>query len=236
MYPTNTAAGPPAQVASSPPLSHDFAVKDELDSPTYPAQEPEHAAVRQGQEAWQRLRNNSTWQDWKKVGAAHVIGRTTAMRDAHTNKPKGRNYNAAFSAWQKKFGFETLDKGDRNRLFDAMDHVAEIDLWLQRLEAPERLRLNHPSTVWRRWKAASNAEKNNPGQKVSPIQKLKDTVVILQEENGRMKREIERGGGDLWTPEDRPRDIAKVIVSKLAKAKAEKVAREILNALKAGSP
>ena len=47
---------------------------------------------------------------WKAVGKAHVIGQATAMRDAHVNKPKGRSYNAAFSAWARKFGFEGLDK------------------------------------------------------------------------------------------------------------------------------
>ena len=71
----------------------------ELDNPTDPtpqstAEPVEHAVVRQGQEAWRRLRDNSTWEDWKKVGAAHVISRTTAMRDGHINKPKGRSYNA----------------------------------------------------------------------------------------------------------------------------------------------
>jgi len=47
-----------------------------------------------------------------------------------------------------------------------------------------------------------------------------------------MKREIDRGGGDLWTVDDRPQDIACVILGKLSKTKAEKVAREILTALK----
>jgi hypothetical protein len=68
--------------------------------------------------------------------------------------------------------------------------------------------------------------------KPSAMQKLKDSVAALSEENDRMKREIERGGGDLWCPEDRPRDIANVIVAKLTRAKAEKVAREILSVLK----
>ena len=31
---------------------------------------------------------------------------------------------------------------------------------------------------------------------------------------GRMRREIEIGGGDLWSAEDRPKDIAKIIVKK----------------------
>ena len=72
----------------------------------------------------------------------------------------------------------------------------------------------------------------NSPQKVSAVQKLKDSLVNLQEENDRMRREIERGGGDLWSADDRPKDIARIIVDKLTKAKAERVAREILNALK----
>jgi hypothetical protein len=50
-----------------------------------------------------------------------------------------------------------------------------------------------------------------------------------------MRREIAQGGGDLWSPEDRPQDIAKVIVGKLTKSKAEKVAREILKILSGAS-
>jgi hypothetical protein len=202
---------------------------DRLDGPTETI-EPEIAAVHNGQQAWLRLRNNSTWEDWKVVGAAHLIGRTTAMREAHTNKPEGRGYNAAFAAWARKFGFAELDKGDRCRLFQVMDRLGEIEAWLKELTPIDRLRLNHPATVLRRWKAATNEKTSK--QRVSSVQKLKDSLINLQDENDRMKREIERGGGDLWSSDDRPRDIARVILGKLSKTKAEKVAREILNALK----
>jgi hypothetical protein len=204
----------------------------ELDNPVQP--EPIDDTVRKGQDAWQRLKSNPTWQDWRAVGKAHVIGRAAAMRDGHVNKPKGRSYNAAFSAWQKKFGFQDLDSGDRTRLFQVMDHLKEIDAWLQKLPESERLRLNHPSSVLRKWKAATAKGKADPNAppKVSPAQKLKDSLINLQEENDRMKREIARGGGDLWSADDRPKHIARVILSKLSKSKAEKVAREILNALK----
>src|SRR5262245_49049130 len=100
-------------------------VGDELAKPTHPSTR-EDTPVRHGREAWYRLRSNSTWVDWVAVGAAHVIGRSAAMRDAHTNTPKGRGYNAAFIVWQKKFGFEALDKGDRARLFEVMNHLKEI--------------------------------------------------------------------------------------------------------------
>ena len=206
----------------------DASVSDELDNPTHPDESPEIAAIRHGQEAWCRLRAGSTWTDWVAVGTAHVIGRTTAMRDGHINKPNGRSYNAAFSAWQKRFGFEGFDKGDRSRLFDVMDHLKEIDDWLRKLPEPERLRLNHPSSVWRRWKAATAAPKPDTESKTSPYKKLQAEHMALIEERDRYKREVDRGGGDLWSAEDRAQDIARVILGKLTKRKAETVACAIL--------
>ena len=199
---------------------------DELDQSSSKSEEPEQAAIREGREAWRRV--CTSWNDWKKVGAAFVIGRTTAMRDAHTNVPKGRGYNAALRAWQKKHGFEGLDDtGDQTRLFRCMEHLAEIELWLAKPEN-KRLRLNHPSAIWRRWHASLKPPVPDGEKPLSHLEKLNNSIAALQEENDRLMR----AGGDLWTPEDRPKDIARIIVGKLSKAKAEKVAREILAALR----
>ena len=191
----------------------------------------EDTVIHRGKEAWHRLRTHTTFEDWKAVGKACSIGQATAMRDAHANKPKGRGYNAAISAWDKKHGFVDLDKGVRSRLLDVMSHLAGIEAELAKLSDTKRQELNHPNAVWRFWKRVTKPTSTE--QRTSPVQKLKDSIVALQEQNDRMQREIERGGGDLWTPEDRPKDIAKIILGKLTKAKAEKVAREIFAALKA---
>jgi hypothetical protein len=169
------------------------AVEVELDNPTLAAEPPVPVVVRQGQEAWQRLSRHSTWEDWKQVGAALVVGRAEAMRDGHVNKPKGRSYNAAISAFLKKFGFNGLDKADRSRLLDVMDHQSEVEGWLSKLESKERQRLNHPASVCRPWKASLVVPDPNAPPKVSPVQKLKDSLIDLQEENYRMKRALERG-------------------------------------------
>ena len=99
---------------------------DELDYPTHPAESPEIAAIRRGQEAWRRLRAGSTWADWVAVGMAHVIGRSTAMRDGHINKPKGRSYktvsvlikhaNAELAAQGFRISPAWLGRGARYRL------------------------------------------------------------------------------------------------------------------------
>jgi hypothetical protein len=203
---------------------------DELDQSSSKSEEPEQAAIREGREAWRRV--CTSWSDWKKVGAAFVIDRNTAMRDAYTNVPKGRGYNAAFRAWQKKHGFEGLDDtGDQTRLFRCMEHLAEIELWLAKPEN-KRLRLNHPSAIWRRWHASLKPPVPDGEKPPSHVQKLNDSIVALQKENDRMRREIERGGGDLWTPQSTPKQIAQIMVGKLTKSKAERVAREILAALR----
>jgi hypothetical protein len=205
-------------------------VDEELTRSTH----PEEAVLDHGREAWNRLRTNHTWDDWKAVGKACAIGQVTAMHDGHVNKPKGRSFNAAISAWNKKYGFQDLDKGVRSRLLDVMKHLAEIEIELAKLPLTKRQQLNHPNAVWRFWKKLTKPSSSAPS--VSAVQKLKDSIVLLQEDNDRMKREIDQGGGDLWDAKDKPQDIAKVIFNKVGKSKAEKVALAILKLVKPEGP
>jgi hypothetical protein len=199
-----------------------------LDNPP----DQEQANVLRGQEAWHRLRHHDqTWEDWKHVGAAHLIGRSGAMHEAGVNRPLGRRYKVAFVAWLKKFGFENLDKADRSRLFVVMDHLQEIEAWRATLTPTERLRLNHPSAVLRKWKSANTTSRNQKCR-LSPIEKCRQDNSALNQEIFRLRRECERFGGDLWDPADRPEDIATVMVAKLSKNKAAAVACAILKALK----
>ena len=130
-------------------------------------------------------------------------------REAGVNRPVGRRYNVVFAAWLKKFGFENLDKADRSRLFAVMDHLHEIETWRATLMPTQRLRLNHPSAVFRRWKSA-NAMSQNQNSSLSPIKKSRE---------------------DRWDPADRPEDIATAIIAKLSRNKAAAVAGAILKAL-----
>jgi hypothetical protein len=197
-----------------------------LDNPT----DREQSTIRHGQEAWHRLGRDQTWEDWKHVGAALVIGRSGAMREAGVNRPVGRCYKAAFAAWLTKFGFENLDKADRSRLFAVMDHIHEIETWRATLTPTQRLRLNHPSAVFRKWKSA-NAIAQNQNRSLSPIEKCRQENSALKEEILRLRRDCERLAGDLCEPADRPEDIATAMVAKLSRNKAAAVAGAILKAV-----
>jgi hypothetical protein len=173
--------------------------------------------VRIGKEAWQRLiRTHNGLFDWIAVGRAHEIGRADAMREAGVNRPHGHRYKKAFGAWLKRPGFHNMDKGDRARLFLVMDNLAAIEQWRTGLGLTEQMRLNHPSSVWRKWQVSTKSPAATAGErKPSPTEKMQQSIAALEEENHRLKREVETGGGDLWNESDRPEDIAAAIHGKL---------------------
>ena len=194
-----------------------------LDNPT----DREQSTILHGQEAWHRLGRDHTWENWKHVGAALLIGRSGAMREAGVNRPVGRRYNVVFAAWLKEFDFENLDKADRSRLLAVMDHLEEIEAWRATLTPAQRL---HLSTVLRKWKSA-NAISPNPNSRLSPIKQCRHENSALQQEILRLREDCERVAGDRWQPADRPEDIATAMLAKLSRDKAAAVAGAILKAL-----
>jgi hypothetical protein len=143
---------------------------------------------RQGTAAWQRLKKEKNYHDWLKVGEAHQVGREWAMSQAGTNRPQGKGYNLVFAEWLTKYRFDDMDKGDRSRLFELMDNLAQIEQWRQTLTLTERLKLNHPNAVLRKWKAFMKPEPRDAHGEPKPT--LRDSVVNLSEEITTKDREI----------------------------------------------
>jgi hypothetical protein len=189
--------------------------------------------VRLGQEAMARLRR--TWDDWIAIGEALQFGQTEVMRAVKTNQPTGFRYEKAMGEWLSANGFKDIDKATRSRLLECVRHRNEIETWRASLTDAERFRFNHPNTVIRKWKAAMVVADPNAPRKASPTAKLKESIVALSEENHRLQREIDLGGGDLWTCNDKPEEIATVMLAKLSPTKARRVAEAVLNKLKANT-
>jgi hypothetical protein len=150
----------------------------------------------------------------------------------HTNKIHGRRFEKAMGDWLLANGFKEINKATRSQLLECLKHKIEIQAWRARLTDSERWKFNHPDTVLRKWKASTVVPDANTPPKLTPYKKLEAAHMALIEECDRYKREIARGGGDLWVKTDRPKDISKVMIDQLGKTKAEKVAREILAAIK----
>ncbi len=187
---------------------------------------------RRAAEAWERLERGQAFADWLAVGASLETDRVEAMREAHVNKPQGKGYCAAFSRLVARRPFAKLEQTTQARLLEVMEHGTEVEAWLATLPLSKRLQLNHPHSVLRAWKAATKVPDPNKPKPESAVSKLNASIATLEEENHRLKRDIERGGGDLWTSKDRAKDIAKVMIGKLSRAKAEAVAHAMLEMLK----
>jgi len=140
---------------------------------------------RLGSEAWKRLKSTKDYHDWIKVGEALLVGREWAMNQAGTNKPEGKGYNMCFSEYLQRYKLDDMDKGDRSRLFQMMDALPQIEEWRRALTLTERLKLNHPNAVLRKFKAAF--EVPDPSKPAKPG--LRDSVAELSEENAQLKTE-----------------------------------------------
>lgn len=133
---------------------------------------PDPVVVR-GQEAWHRLEQGHSWDDWLAVGEAIQYGRHLAMLEAHTNEPSGPRYQAVFGEWLQTTGFHQIDKAARSRLFDCLEHRAEIEAWRQKLPLNKRLQLNHPDSIWRNWQNSTVAAMQPSPRALRLLQSIK---------------------------------------------------------------
>mgnify|MGYP001417859242 CR=1 FL=1 len=145
--------------------------------------------IKQGQEAWRRLKKSKSWNDWIMVGDALVVGRNWAMRQAGTNRPEGKGYNMAMAEWLTRNKLDDIDKSHRSRLIDCIENLGAIEEWRATLTLGQRLTWNHPNIIWMHWrKAIEPAPVANPDSPPKPT--LRDSVAELSEENARLKAHV----------------------------------------------
>jgi hypothetical protein len=181
--------------------------------------------ITRGNEAAERLLTGNAWQDWVTVGRAVAVGRVDAMRRAHTNEPSGQGYNVAMGDWLKHHPMleqVVADRGNRARLLDLIDHLDKVEAWRKQLPTKKRLTLNYPKTVYAHWKKATSGSDSNKQTPPSSVTKLKEAVAMLSDENRRLK---DANGGNLFTPQDRPVDVVRVLISTFSARKLTEIRR-----------
>jgi hypothetical protein len=104
-----------------------------------------------------------TWTDWTQVvGPGLMKAREEALSVSDSKAPIGSAYNRAMGALLQEYGFgDALERKrsevTRADLLHCMDHLNEIKTWLRRY--PDQTVLNHPSVVWRRFKASEDGKR-----------------------------------------------------------------------------
>lgn len=118
--------------------------------------------IKEAQEALQRIETGQTWKDWETIGKGLEAIRNQAMLEARTNSPVGRTYCGIFKRLLAEGRLGTIDSGTRCRLLEAMAHREQINVWLAMLPLAERLKVNHPDTILKKWKAATTVPRTSP--------------------------------------------------------------------------
>ncbi|MGM4959824.1 hypothetical protein [Bradyrhizobium sp. 604_D8_N2_3] len=162
--------------------------------------------IRQGKAAWARLKKDKSWEDWMSTGEALTEGREIAMYDAGTNRPEGKGYAGAFNLWLIENKFDDMDPSDRAKLFKVMELRPDIEAWRATLTRTERMKLNHPTTVLRKFEAATKIKPLKPAKPskddalrevaeehhaaVAEVAQLKARVAELEEENASLREQL----------------------------------------------
>jgi hypothetical protein len=190
------------------------------------------AGVDRGRQAWKTIKSDETWEKWVAIGRAVEIGRAETMRLLHTNQPKGGQWGRVFGAWLEEQGFAEIDKGVRSRLQNCLDNLPAIEAMRQNMGLTQRLQLNHPNAVWRRFQAAQVAAEKTKGPANSSRPGLREEVVRLQSELDAAQREISRlqrsyDDGNDFDWQDTPDEIAQAMLRRYP-SKAKRVGAAIL--------
>src|SRR5215467_471479 len=147
--------------------------------------------VRAGQAAWGRVRSQESWQDWLAIGHAIEAGRIAMMNYLRTNNPNGRVWSEKFGAWLKETGFDAIAKPVRSNLSSCLAELPQIEEWRRHIGLGEAMKYTHPSTVWRKYKAATKIEqdKGEKAEEKRAKSNLEASIERLEAASDRLERE-----------------------------------------------
>lgn len=189
--------------------------------------------IRRGQAALKRLDSDRNWRDWLEVGDAIMECRRLAMQESGTNRPFGPRYKAAFSRLMQHYHFtEKLKHApDRSNLVAIMENLPAVEAWREQLDPSDKRRWNHPTTVWREFKAAQrkSAEVETDKEGVWRKPTAKEQLAEARAEIHQMRK----GGGLPWGPGDTPAEQAQSLMEHLSVAEAEELGLALIQLAKA---
>jgi hypothetical protein len=140
----------------------------------------------------------------------------------HTNNVNDPVYKKAVSAWLRKTGFD-LEDAERKHLLDCMENLAEIEVWREtELTEPERRKLNHPTTIFRKWRAFVHGKAPD---KAPAKESMKETIIRLQAKCDRLERE--RAKDAPFASDDTAHDIADMLFRLLSESKCDDVFKHL---------
>jgi hypothetical protein len=170
---------------------------------------PQHgfaAAYRKAREAHAELKSapKRDWPNWWKLAGGIGAARDEAMRLAAKNAPEGKGYAIHFAAVLKRERLsesDGIDSSTRRDLFRMLKHRVEIEAWLESLDPAQRMKINHPTALIRKWRktpegrAAMPPRPSNATRRVGnaelrrQLEQKDERIKELEQERDQAKRE-----------------------------------------------
>ena len=187
-------------------------------------------------EAFDRIRKQHThWRDWRFIAVGLETGRRKAMREAHTNEPRGRPYYSAMKRWMDGQEWpRQIDKATTSHCFWLVENLAAVEAWRETLAGNQRDKLNHPTSVKKAYENAHRvAEAKAAGETVkSSMAQLKEALIESETERDNWKRRAEEGGSMFDLRRDTPESIARIMVEQCAGSRIERIMKALRIELK----
>jgi hypothetical protein len=167
----------------------DFDPWDRLD-------EARRAIYEKGEAAAQVLQKYETIERWHEIGDAAAALMADAMTWGGSNTATGRGYNHAWARLSAHCPtVRDLDKSARSAAVWMAQNWTQVSVWLNTLTPSERLKLNHPTVIHRRYDAAHKPPSpEGTAAAVSPRIAAQDELIKVQRELDMLRK---KGGGGL---------------------------------------
>jgi hypothetical protein len=111
--------------------------------------------IRAGRDAWAAIGKAESFEAWKVIGAALMVGRNIALRKTFANRPQGPRYCRELGKWCREYGFGGIHKSIRTAALDLHENIAAIELWRATLPERKRKRMQGPWQNVQQWRAAT---------------------------------------------------------------------------------
>jgi hypothetical protein len=122
----------------------------------------EFRIIKLGLDAWEEVTRANSFESWKKIGAALLVGKKRALAITRANAPWGQRYCSEFNRWASEHGFDRMPSPTRSVAITLAEHEAEITAWRNGLPEKQRRRLINPQSVVKRWRAATQPRDKPP--------------------------------------------------------------------------
>jgi hypothetical protein len=142
--------------------------------------------IETGEAAIGTLRRYESYERWREIGKALHLLQIAAQ--GNLPKPIGRGYADRYQQLGKHVPkLVAIDKAARSHAIAIEKNAAKIDQWHIELDPVDRLRLNHPTAVYRAYMAYERGQlPTNIEKKPSSLEIANLKITDLQTENARL--------------------------------------------------